>query len=514
MNRIIKICMATGPQARLEFFAGRGRLAVIALGAFIGAFSLSAWSAPQGAGPADQGQANDFAVFGAEFAMGHVLVKLRPGAVMEARDLAALGGVSLAPTSLVTHRNAMLASQIGLDRWRTVTLAAGRDPEQAVAELSRHPAVEVASVDGVGGVASVVPNDPSFSSQWALLNTGQVADGVAGISGSDVGATAAWTLTTGGRPTVVAVLDSGVSLHPDLAGRVLQGFNIPDQNTNTSDLCVSHGTHVSGIIGASGNNGTAIAGLCWDVMILPVVVVKPCGGVESWVADGITWAVDNGADLINMSLQYSTGSAYLHDAVKYAFASGVPMIAATGNSSAPQLSFPARWPETIAVGATNNADQRWWGSNWGPNIDLMGPGVGVLSLASDGGTMVKTGTSMAAPHVTGTIALMLSVNPSLSESSIRSVLHQTAKDIGDPGYDLLNGWGRVDAFAAVSLAIDLLPIPGDLDGNGVVDGADLALLLGSWGECAACNACPADLDGDCSVGGSDLAILLGHWSAS
>jgi len=415
-------------------------------------------------------------------------------------------------TATVARSNAVLASQIGLDRWVTVTVAPGGDVIAMAEALASLPSVEIVTLDGVGGVADLVPNDPSFVAQWSMLNTGQMANGVAGAPGADVKATQAWSLATGGRSVLVAVLDSGVWAHPDLAGRVVAGWNVPQQNGNTTDVCNSHGTHVSGIIGAAGNNSLAIAGLCWDARIMPVVVVNPCSGLESFVADGITWAVDHGAEIINMSLQYSVGSAYLHDAVLYAAASGVPMIAAAGNSGSSPPAFPARWPETIAVAATDNQDVRWTSSNFGPQVDLAAPGVAVLSLAADGGTTIKSGTSMATPHVTGVVALMRSVNDAISPEAIRSLLTSTADDVNAPGFDEFTGWGRVNAFEAVAAAIDAIVIPGDLNGDGSVNGSDLALLLGQWGGCEACQECVGDLDGDCAVGGSDLAILLGHWT--
>jgi len=469
----------------------------------------------------------------APFALDHVLVKLAPGASMSARadgrlevrsagamvdDSAALlisiGAVRADPTARHRAANEARAARVGLDRWITVTLAPGFDPEVAISRLMLLPEVEHASLDGIGGVAEVIPNDPSFPAQWPLMNTGQFAGGVAGASGADVHAPAAWSLTTGGRSIVVAVLDSGVSAHPDLAGRILPGWNVPQGHDITTDACNSHGTHVSGIIGAAGNNGVAIAGLCWDARILPVIVVDPCSGLESWVADGIVWAVDHGADLINMSLQYGVGSQYLHDAVLYAAAAGVPMIAATGNSGTTPPSFPARWPETIAVTATTNQDQRWPSSNYGPQVDVAAPGASVLSLSAAGGTTVKSGTSMAAPHASGIAALMRSVNPSLTSDQIRSMLQSGADDIDAPGFDDFTGHGRVNAHASVLLAIDAAATPGDLNGDGVVNGADLGSLLGYWGPCGNCDDCPADLDGDCMVGGSDLGALLGYWTGS
>lgn len=449
----------------------------------------------------------------APWASDHVLVKLRPGALLDPAALAAVGAASIQPAGQGARANAIVASQIGLDRWHLVGLAPGVDPERAVATLRGLASVERASLDGIGGLADVIPDDPSFSMQWALKNTGQVAGGVAGSSGADVKATEAWSLVTGGRSIVVAVLDAGVSNHPDLAGRILPGWNVPQGNDDTSDICASHGSHVSGILGAAGDNGTAIAGLCWDVRIMPVVIVNPCTGLESWVADGITWAVDHGAEIINMSLQYNVGSDYLHDAVLYAAAAGVPMIAAAGNSNATPPAFPARWPETIAVAATNNQDMRWSSSNFGNEIDVAAPGVSVLSLSATGGTTLKNGTSMAAPHVTGIVALMRSVNAALTREQILEVLVTTADDVNAEGFDVFTGWGRVNALGAVEAAIDLVEIPGDVNGDRVVDGADVTVVLGNWGACEACAGCAGDANHDCVVDGADVTVILGNWSA-
>ncbi|MSR70045.1 MAG: hypothetical protein EXS17_06850 [Phycisphaerales bacterium] len=460
------------------------------------------------------------------FASDHVLVRVRagcraavsvtgsptfvaPGGSPQeglARILSTLGATAITKIPTDPPRNVEVARAIGLDRWYSIAITPGSSA-LAAADLLRASwdGFEVAEVDGTGGLADI-PNDPSFASQYPLLNTGQSG----GTIGADIRATAAWSIVSSNPTLIIATLDSGCSPHPELAGRILLGKNIPLNTTDTTDVCSGHGTHVAGILAAQGNNAAGIAGLCWDALILPVVVVNPCSGFESYVADGLTWAVDANADVINMSLQYSLGSTYLYSAVQYAAAQGVPMIAATGNSNA-AVAWPAKWQETIAVAASNRFDVRWTNSNFGPEVDVTAPGESVYSLGLLSGYGTRTGTSMATPHVAGTVALMLAMYPTMSATSIRTTLMATARDIGTVGFDNYTGSGVINVAAAVAQARDTNPGLADMNGDGRVDGADLTAFLSQWGACTGC-ACAADFDHDCVVGGSDLALVLSTWS--
>jgi subtilisin family serine protease len=213
-------------------------------------------------------------------------------------------------------------------------------------------------VVGIGGIAAdaPAPSDPGYPLQWALENVGQSVNGVAGSSGSDVAARAAWHVTTGRATTVIAVLDSGLDAHVDYADRLLPGRNIPAGNADTSDQCASHGTHCAGIAAARGNDGVGIAGLDWNARILPVTVLSGCSGFTSWLADGVIWAADNGADVMNLSLQYSVENQYLRDAIAYAMQGGSVIVAAAGNTGTAGVAVPARWPEVIAVASLNSID--------------------------------------------------------------------------------------------------------------------------------------------------------------
>ncbi len=412
--------------------------------------------------------------------------------------------IQLALTDL--PKRADIAALVGLDRWYRVSIAPGSNA-LAVADTLRASWVgfEICEVDGVGGLADV-PNDTSFTTQYSLQNTGQNG----GTIGADIRAVQAWSVTTSNPTIVIALLDSGVFPHTELEGRILPGRNIPLGTTDTNDVCGGHGTHVSGIMTAKGANAAGIAGMCWDAKILPVVIVNPCSGLESYVADGLVWAIDQGAHVVNMSLQYSLGSQYLYAAVQYAAAQGVPMIAATGNSNG-AVSWPAKWDETIAVAGSNRFDARYNVSNFGPEVDVTACGEAIYSLALNNGYVTRSGTSMAAPHVTGTIALMRAVYPTMSAAAIRTVLMQTARDLAPTGYDIYTGAGVINAGAAVLMAQSMNPGLADMNGDGFVNGNDLAILLTQWGVCSGCN-CIADFNNDCNVNGNDLAFLLTSWS--
>ena len=404
--------------------------------------------------------------------------------------------------------DAALASQLGLDRFVVVELPRGSDTPSLVASFARLAGVELAELDGIGGVAGELPNDPRFPEQWNLRNTGQTVAGVAGVPGADIEALGAWSRTTGRGEVVVALLDSGLNPHLDIGERILPGWNVPLDSDVTTDVCGSHGTSVASVLGARGDDGIGMAGVDWNVRFLPIGVVNPCSGPESFVAEGLVFATDQGADIANMSLQYFSGTELLRNAVLYAHASGVTMVAATGNGTSSTLAFPAQWPETIAVGASNNLDVRWSSSRWGEGISLVAPGQRVLCASGTTTYTTRDGTSFAAPHVSGAASLMLSVNPYLDAESIRAILEATAFDIDEPGYDLFTGFGRLDAAAAVAAT----PVPGDVDGNGAVNGADLAIVLGSWGPCPEGEPCAADVDRSGAVDGVDLGLVLGGWT--
>ena len=449
----------------------------------------------------------------------HVLVRVRPGvsATVDAARRTTLvdaggtapagladcldrfGATGIAPALRVPLADPALAAAYGLDRYCVISTPEGTDTLAFAAALGRFDAViELAELDGIGGVAEL-PDDPFFGIQYALENTGQSE----GAVDADIDAPDAWDITIGATSTVVAILDSGLHDHVDLTGRAIPGYNVFTMDESTDDACQSHGTHVAGILGANGDNGIGIAGVDWSTRIMPVVVVNPCGSQESDVANGVMWAVDNGANIISMSLQYYGGTSFFENAINAANDAGVLLIAATGNNQGPNVAYPAKWPATIAVAATTNQDLHASFSNFGPEVTVAAPGDDIWSTVDTSNYDFKDGTSMATPHVSGLAALVWSIDCSLTNDDVRAIIEASVDDVEAPGFDELTGLGRINAATAVSATGP--GEPADLDCNGVVDGADLGILLGDWGFCA---GCPTDLDGNGTVDGADLGLLL------
>jgi hypothetical protein len=315
--------------------------------------------------------------------------------------------------------------------------------------------VELAFSDTIGGVA-LVPNDPEFGVQYALNNSGQTAGGTAD---ADIDAVEAWSIHTGNPGTVtIAIIDSGVSPHSEFSSRLIAGRNTNDPgNPNfTTDSC-PHGTHVAGIAAASGNNGIGVAGVTWGANIMPVRVLEGCNGPVSDLAAGIVWAADNGADVLNMSLQYynlSLAEAQnLQNAVNYAHALGAVLVAAAGNNNiggVGVIAFPASLGNVLAVTATDNTDTFAIFSNYGPQVDLSAPGKDIRSTWVGNGYAYLLGTSMASPYVAGAAALTWSFEPMLSRDQVIELLRLTTDDLGPPGWDNHYGEGRLNVWKALS----------------------------------------------------------------
>lgn len=312
-------------------------------------------------------------------------------------------------------------------------------PPQAAHALATLPGVIYAEPNGTRQIYRT-PNDPAIREQWALTN----------IQAYD-----AWDLTTGSEDVIIAVIDTGVDAnHEDLRGQVLPGYNAITRTGNAADDN-GHGTAVSGLIAARTNNGTGIAGICWNCRILPVKALnRRGGGDDASVARAIVWAADNGAQIINMSLGGTSPSTVIHEAVQYATGRGILIVAASGNAQQDgnPTSYPAAYPEVLAVSSTSNNDAITGFANTGAYIDIAAPGVGLWTTLPDNEYGPPNGTSFSSPYVAGAAGLVRSLRPDLDGMAIKCVLEATTDDQGTPGKDDDYGWGRLNVFRAVQLA--------------------------------------------------------------
>lgn len=360
--------------------------------------------------------------------------------------------------------------------------------EQASVDELRHSGeVAFADLNYVARTADVLtPTDPGWANQWGP---------------TQINVPAAWAVVTGTPQMVIATIDSGLQLtHEDLASQrwlnaaEVPGNNLdydlngyvddvngwhffqrwngstyaPDENANVADD-YGHGTHVAGIIAAA-YNGTGVVGVAPGVRVMPVKVIDQFGNATySDIAAGIVYAVDNGARIINLSLGGEVDSPVLQEPIEYARLHDVLVIAATGNSGGSVL-YPAAYDSVLAVAATDISDHVAAFSNYGPEVDLAAPGVdiystwcrpNILAATCDGSYyFTKSGTSMAAPHVSGAAALVWSRWPNFPANLIAQQLRYTADDIEAAGQDVFSGFGRVNADRAVNdLTLRLIYLP-------------------------------------------------------
>ena len=264
----------------------------------------------------------------------------------------------------------------------------------AVASLSACPAVRFVEPNYIAYVADTIPSDASWGLQYGLVN---------------IRAPQGWDTARGGPGITIAIVDTGVDLaHADLAAKVVGGHDFVNNDAIAQDDN-GHGTHVAGIAAAVTNNGAGVAGTSWGARIMPVKVLNAAGGgTFANVAMGIIWATDNGAQIINLSVGGPTSSVVLQNAVNYAAGKGVLILAASGNSGSNLILFPAAYPNVIAVGATDSLNNLAGFSNYGPELDLVAPGVNIYST-SLGGYAYRNGTSMSTGFVSGLAAILLGV---------------------------------------------------------------------------------------------------------
>ncbi len=265
-----------------------------------------------------------------------------------------------------------------------------------------------------------------------------------------IGAPDAWPLSRGSQVSV-AVIDTGVQLdHPDLKGRLGKGYNAVSTGRSANDDN-GHGTHVAGIIAAA-DNDIGVVGVAPEVMIHPVKVLDSSGaGSLSDVIEGLEWCIEQQVDLVNMSLGASQASETFREMIKIAAERGIIIVAAAGNSgpTMDSIDYPARYPETIAVAASNQQDSIADFSSRGREVDITAPGVEIPSTYLKGEYRSLSGTSMATPHITGTIALLKARKAELNLADIKAILRRSAYEL--PNYSPeYQGVGLVQAGVAIN----------------------------------------------------------------
>lgn len=335
--------------------------------------------------------------------------------------------------------------------------------EEMIYTYERNPDVEYAEPDYKTHI-TVTPNDILFEYQYSLSNQGQaigIPGSPQGKNSADIKATAGWEETTGLDDVIIAIVDTGVDLqHPDLINKLYSdGYDFVNDDEEADDDH-GHGTHVAGIAAAETDNNEGIAGVAWNCKILPVKVMDTEGeGYYSWMISGIDYAVQQGADVINLSLGGDVDSANLKSIIEAAFENDVVVVASAGNDNNPVL-FPAAYDEyCLAVAASDFDDLRPEWSNFGPEVDVAAPGVRILSCVptwfwgpSSLPYAFSTGTSMAAPHVAGLVALIKGIKSWLSPTDIMNVICYTADDVNQseyPGKDDYIGYGRINMEKAL-----------------------------------------------------------------
>jgi type VII secretion-associated serine protease mycosin len=404
-RRVRRQRRAASPRRRLS----------LALAALSAAGTLASPAAPAGSSPAVSAPPRD---------PHTILVRFRPGVTADEQR------------SVAASADATLGEGVRGTDYTLIRTAHAADPRvlQTLEEDSRVADAELNYVRR----AAAVPNDPEYARQQPYLDRVRLPQ--------------AWELAGADADALVAVVDTGVdAAQPDLAGRVLTGRDFINDDGDAYDD-QWHGTWVAAIIAANTNNGVGIAGASPRARILPVKVLDAYGnGTDADIAAGITWAADHNADVINLSLGGPRENAVIRQAVEYALRRDVVVVASAGNEGSDAPQYPAAYPGVVAVAATDANGEPASFSGRGPWIDIAAPGTNITSARSRSSYETMSGTSYAAPFVSGVAALVHALDPALPASQIVSRLLATAEDAGPAGFDGRYGHGILDAVAAAGV---------------------------------------------------------------
>jgi subtilisin family serine protease len=428
-----------------------------------------------------------------EFSPGEIIVKLKKDATISRSSLAVLNERHQVYAFEKVFPN---AEDTILDNIYLLYVPKGSSILSIVSEYASCPDVVYVEPNGVARSCGI-PDDAHFSNQWSLQNTGQVIwiqkqfgkitlkFHSSGTRDADIDAPEAWDIETGNPNVVIAILDTGVDYtHPDLAANIwnntdenpgngidddangfiddVMGWDFAYHDNNPKDG-LGHGTACAGIAGAVSNNGIGIAGVCWNCKIMPVQVMNKTGsGYWTDMANGITYAADNGADVISMSFgSFGNESVpnILRDAVNYAYDKGVFLCASAGNHNEPTKLYPAAYENVTAVAMTDLHDKRshflTFGSNYGEWVDIAAPGSLIYSTSPTYyiSPFVRpnydswSGTSFATPMVAGVAALLLSKDPTLTPDKVKALL---CKNVDPYHSNKYIGTGRLNAYKALA----------------------------------------------------------------
>jgi thermitase len=430
--RLQKPSLESFKKSSLKEFDGIARVCRLAvavlMGMMIPAVSSTAAPAHAGAGTSQgvgqgMGQGAGPRVPGSEtWAKGRILVMPRAG--LPAHEFARILG-----------EHGGRARKIGQSHLYIVDLPGNASEKAVAARLARHPHFKFAEIDRLVP-PDFIPNDPYYGSAWHLPK---------------IGAPTAWDNSQGSGVTI-AILDTGVDgTHPDLASRMVPGWNFYDNNANTSDV-QGHGTSVAGTAAAASNNSAGVASVSGQSKIMPVRIASPTAyAYFSTGAQGLTYAADNGARVANISYSGFAGSSTVQNAAQYMKNKGGLVTIAAGNNGIDEGFTPTT--TLIAVSATDSNDAKASWSSYGNFVAMSAPGVGIYTTTMGGGYGAPSGTSFASPVTAGVVALIMAANTALPNTQVESLLYSTAVDLGAAGRDPYYGYGRVNPVGAVQAAV-------------------------------------------------------------
>jgi len=290
-------------------------------------------------------------------------------------------------------------------------------------------------LEGVRQRTDSIPDDPLISDMWNL---------------SKIDVYRAWDIAQGNPNVLIAAIDTGVwPTHPDLSGKLVSGYDFVNNDSDPTDD-QGHGTHMAGVAAAATNNGAGIAGVGYDVRVMPLKVLTASGeGSHSLVSKAIIWAADHGARIINLGGGSPYSSNTLKRSVDYAWNEDLVMVAPVGNGNSSSPVYPAAYDHVVGVAGIDQDDRRASFSNYGDYVAISSPGVSIMGTVRGGDYQAWSGTSMASAQVAGVGALIASLHPDWDNARIRRVLESSAEDLGSAGWDPSFGYGRLNAYRAL-----------------------------------------------------------------